>query len=404
MFEWLLKKQLERAKPTLVFFAGDWGKSMAMASTLSVLRSRAADAEALSDVRDVSRSLLTLRQPSLVRAFIARLFKSRPYPTSVCLEVGGKTTWPAAQTLQQAGRIVLVITSLATGQDAKAALKELVARFGDAKESLIIVYNAEVPGLADALSDAAKEQTTFAIDQLADLRAMNIETITHGPETGETLDGRWRGMSCKVQTSGSTVPLQIFSGIGRYHVLAGLCALAVGQALGANTVEALQALRAHTPLPGRMSLIPGIKKSMLVDDSYDTDALTLAQALQEVAALPLPAGKKRIAVIGEMPETGAQSASIHCAIGELLAGLPFDMIVGVGERTTDLLSCASRAGIDQNKLVHFNDKYEAGKFVQHALRKGELVLVKGSKKEKLESVVKELMAFPLKAKQDLLQR
>ena len=147
------------------------------------------------------------------------------------------------------------------GSGRKDALAELVARFGDAKESLIVVYNAEMPWLADALADAAKEQTTFAIDQLADLRAMNIETITHGPETGETLDGRWRGMSCKVQTSGSTVPLQIFSGIGRYHVLAGLCALAVGQALGANMVEALQALRAHTPLPGRMSLIPGIKKA-----------------------------------------------------------------------------------------------------------------------------------------------
>ena len=181
MFEWLLKKQLERVKPTLIFcrrLGNPWPWPR-----LYQFCVRAADAEALSDVHDVSRALLALRQPSLVRAFIARLFKSRPYPTSVCLEVDETTTWPSPQTLQHAGKIMLVITSLTMGQDAKIALAELVARFGDAKESLIVVYNAEMPCLRMRWPTRQRSRP-FAIDQLADLRAMNIETITHGPETG----------------------------------------------------------------------------------------------------------------------------------------------------------------------------------------------------------------------------
>jgi UDP-N-acetylmuramoyl-tripeptide--D-alanyl-D-alanine ligase len=404
MIDWLLKRTLSQTKPTLVFFVGDWGKSMGLAATASVLRAAKGDIDVLESVHDVSKALVTLGRSSLIPAMVSRFLKAKQYPSILCIEARKDATWPSAEVLAQAGQVILVIPSLSAEEASHLGsyVKGVLRLFEKDSETLTVIYNADLPKSSDAFADC-KQQVTFGINQLADFRAMNIETISH-PEAGEESDGRWRGMSCKVQAFGSTVPMQLFGGIGRPHVSAGLCALAIGHTLGVNVVEALQALRAHSPLPGRMSLIPGIKKSMLIDDTYDTDPETIGLALQEVAALPLVQGKKRIAVIGEMSDTGAQSAAVHCSLGEMVASLKFDLVVGVGERTTDLLACANRAGVDQSKLVHFNDKIEAGKFVQHALRKGELVLIKGSAKDKLESVVKELMAFPLKAKQDLLQR
>jgi len=84
--------------------------------------------------------------------------------------------------------------------------------------------------------------------------------------------------------------------------------------------------------------------------------------------------------------------------------MDYDVIVAIGERCHDLIQCAKDAGFDQSNLYHFMDKVEAGKFIQHELRQGDLVVIKGSKESQLESIVKELMAFPLRAKDDLIQR
>jgi len=80
------------------------------------------------------------------------------------------------------------------------------------------------------------------------------------------------------------------------------------------------------------------------------------------------------------------------------------MVVAVGEKGYDLLRCAEESGMQPHQLHHFEEKEEAGKFVQHELRIGDIILIKGNKTEKFETVVKELMAFPLQAKEDLLQR
>ncbi|MBI4121692.1 MAG: hypothetical protein HY461_00010 [Parcubacteria group bacterium] len=406
MVAWLLKRRLAQAKPTLVFFVGGRGKSMAMAAALSVLRALRSDVQAISSVRDIARALLAPDSNGGLLATLKQILWGKAYPGVVCLEVQDQAVWPGEEVLSEASRIIFVIPSLHVHrvQDVAAYVRRLLKPFGKQREALTIIYNADAEGLREVLADQEGERVSFAIDHEADFHAGNIEPTIQGQDAGETSDGRWRGVSCKVQISGSTVPMQLFGGLGRAHILAGLSALAIGQRLDVNMVEAIQALRSHTPLPGRMSLVAGIKKSLLIDDTYDTDPVSLALVLQEVAAWPLLQGKKRIAVLGEMPNAGPQSAAIHCGLGELVSGLPFDLVVGVGEQAAEMLACAARVGMDKNRLVHFNDKIEAGKFVQHALRQGELVLVKGAAKDKLESVVKELMAFPLKAKQELLER
>lgn len=404
MFEWLLKRRFAKSSPTLIFFAGGWGKSMSRAAVFTVLKTAVTSVTSIGNVGRVDRALLTLGHLSLFRSLVDGVF-AKPTPAAFCVELGRQSSsWPSSDALGAAGQILLVVPSLPQGEKAAEFVSRALAPFKGLEERLVVVYNADEPGMTDALAERVKTCVTYGIRQPADLQALNIDVISHGPEAGDTSDERWRGMGCKVNVAGSSVPLQLFGGIGRVHVLAGLSALAVSQALEMNMVETLQSLRAHSALAGRMSLIPGIKKSIIVDDTYDTDPATAALALQEAAALPLPDDKKRIAIIGEMPETGGHSPAAHCALGEPIAKLPFDMVIGAGERTTDLLSCANRAGMSEQKLFHFNDKVEAGKFVQHALRKGELVLIKGSARDQLESIVKELMAFPLKAKQDLLQR
>ena len=46
---------------------------------------------------------------------------------------------------------------------------------------------------------------------------------------------------------------------------------------------------------------------------------------------------------------------------------------------------------------------EAGRFIQNRMEQGDLILVKGSRGMRMEQIVKELMAEPLRAKELLVQ-
>lgn len=50
-----------------------------------------------------------------------------------------------------------------------------------------------------------------------------------------------------------------------------------------------------------------------------------------------------------------------------------------------------------DKVFVFGSVERAGKFIQERIKKGDIILVKGSQGAKMEKVVKELMAEPLKA-------
>ena len=59
--------------------------------------------------------------------------------------------------------------------------------------------------------------------------------------------------------------------------------------------------------------------------------------------------------------------------------------------------------MDPDRVVSFSDSNEAGKFLQEIMTKGDAVLIKGSQSMRMEKVVKEVMAEPLRAA-DLLVR
>jgi len=128
------------------------------------------------------------------------------------------------------------------------------------------------------------------------------------------------------------------------------------------------------------------------------------QTFQEAALIPLREGQRRIAFVGDIMHAEASTEQSHCLLGTQLASMNYDMIVAVGEKCHDLVQCVKDAGYDESHVFHFADKDEADLFVQHELKPGDLVVIKGSKEAQFETVVKELMAFPLRAKEDLLQR
>jgi UDP-N-acetylmuramoyl-tripeptide--D-alanyl-D-alanine ligase len=202
------------------------------------------------------------------------------------------------------------------------------------------------------------------------------------------------GMRFKVTASGSTVPMFVPGVLGRQAAYAGMVGIAVGMAKKMNMVDVAEGLRNFTPLPGRVRCLGGIKRSIIVDDSYNASPRSMMAAMDILWALPVAQESNKIAILGDMLELGDASVEAHEQVGQKAFEVGLDMLVLVGERTVDTEKAALAAGLPREKVFHFADTEKAGLFVQERMRQGDVLLIKGSRGMRMEEVTRELMAEP----------
>ena len=107
-------------------------------------------------------------------------------------------------------------------------------------------------------------------------------------------------------------------------------------------------------------------------------------ALDELASQE-PAGR-RIALLGDMLELGAESEALHREVGEVAAAAGVDLLVTVGPRSVVMLDAFDR------ESYAVADAEEAAALAGELIEAGDVVLVKGSRGVGLEVVAEALMA------------
>lgn len=212
------------------------------------------------------------------------------------------------------------------------------------------------------------------------------------------------GMGFKLKYDGKTIPVFLPNILGRPQVAACLAAIAVGNVLNIKIFDIIDDLQNYKSPKGRTNLIRGIKNSQLIDDSYNSSPTSCKAALDILSEIQIPEGSKRIAVLGDMLELGSYTEQGHQEVGEKVAGVGVDLLVVVGERSRDIIRGALKAGMPEERTVHFDNNHDAGLFVQEKIHQGDITLIKGSQGARMEQIVRELMAEPLKAKELLVRQ
>ena len=122
----------------------------------------------------------------------------------------------------------------------------------------------------------------------------------------------------------------------------------------------------------------------IINDCYNASPLSMRAALDELASQE-PAGR-RIAVLGDMLELGAESEALHREVGEVAAAAGVDLLVTVGPRSVVMLDAFDR------ESYAVADAEEAAALAGELIEAGDVVLVKGSRGVGLEVVAEALMA------------
>lgn len=151
----------------------------------------------------------------------------------------------------------------------------------------------------------------------------------------------------------------------------GACAVAVK--LGMSPIEISQGMEKVHTLPGRMNVLRGINKSVIIDDTYNSSPLAIESALLTLYQLSVP---QRILVVGSMNELGETSASAHQRIGELCDPNQLAWVVTVGDEANKYTATAAKTRGCQVKC--FDNSIDAGGFVRGVIDEGAALLFKGS--------------------------
>jgi UDP-N-acetylmuramyl pentapeptide synthase len=126
----------------------------------------------------------------------------------------------------------------------------------------------------------------------------------------------------------------------------------------------------------------------ILDDSYNANPASVAAALQSLAE---STARRRIAVLGDMLELGAASAEHHRAVGRLAAELGIDALHLFGEYAEETAAGARRG--TARPAVHVASSHAAlADAIAGGAGAGDWVLVKGSRGQRMEEVVRLLGA------------
>jgi len=410
----LARAVLKKYKPGVVGITGSMGKTSTKEAVFAVLSSKFKVRQNLKNYNnELGMPLSILGAESGYKSIFKWLgvithgvrlilFRDSGYPEILVLEMGADHPGDIKYLTDLAPCKVGVVTGIGPAHlEFFESIDKIV------KEKRIIVSHLGQEGFAvlnrdDEKTYEMREKTrakvlTYGFDAASDVRAQEDSVIGDGVEI--------KGVNFKLSRAGAVVPIFIPGIMGKQHIYAALAGAAVGIAYGMNLVEVSQSLKNYKAPKGRMNLIPGIKRSLIIDDTYNASPIPTKVALEVLQSIKLPAeDDKKFAVLGDMLELGSFSEEGHKQVGRAAAGSGVDYLVTVGERSRDIVRAALESGMNEDRVSNFPTPEEAGLFVQNKMKQGDLILVKGSQGMRMEKVVKELMAEPLMASELLVRQ
>lgn len=113
----------------------------------------------------------------------------------------------------------------------------------------------------------------------------------------------------------------------------------------------------------------------IVDDSYNANPHSFAQALESFQALA--DGRRKIVVAGDMLELGAKAVFFHEQLGRSMAEAGVDVLIGVGS-LSQMTVKSFLAQRKQAKGMHATNREAAMEALKSVVKRNDSILIKGS--------------------------
>ena len=167
--------------------------------------------------------------------------------------------------------------------------------------------------------------------------------------------------------------------MGRHNVLNALCAMAVGTKLGLTPDEIKRGLESFRNVGSRNHIIK-TSYYTIIDDCYNANPTSTKAGLDTLSKL----SGRRVAVLGDMKELGADELALHREVGAYAKELGIDVLIAVGP-----LSEATAEGFGEGAYYYQNVDRCIDRIERH-LHPDDTILVKASHSMQFERIVEAL--------------
>jgi UDP-N-acetylmuramoyl-tripeptide--D-alanyl-D-alanine ligase len=164
-------------------------------------------------------------------------------------------------------------------------------------------------------------------------------------------------------------------------------ALATAMAAGFDVEQFLTHIPALAQPAARYETIPLAGDKRLIFDAYNA---SLTGTLATLDAFAQEVADRRIAVLGSMAELGPDAPRMHRRVGAAAAEAS-EIILAGGDFAADIMRGAQEAGA-ASRVLAYEGNAAAVAWLQANARSGDAILLKGSRKYRMEEIADALRA------------
>lgn len=184
-------------------------------------------------------------------------------------------------------------------------------------------------------------------------------------------------ISMKCSEGGIDMRLPLY---GKHNVLNALAASAAAMATGSSLGDIRSGLEKLKSVAGRLEVKKGVNGARVLDDTYNANPASVAAGLQVLRE----SGGETILVLGDMAELGDAADDIHTRVGELARRVGANRVFGFGPYAKHAVTSFGKGG------KHYDDQKRLIDDLRKCMSDDVTVLVKGSRKMRMEQVVEQI--------------
>ena len=298
------------------------------------------------------------------------LFDLKPEHEVAILEIG---TNSAGEISELAGIIepdIGIITNIGYGhieafKDLRGVLREKTALLDHVKENGIAIMNKDDELLAEFIHGHC--------------RIRYFGTVNGSDFFISGVDRKDTGYNFLI--NGQEFYLPVYGEHNIYNAAAAICA---SDHLKIDYSDMKKALEKVSLPEMRLSKLM-VDNILFINDAYNANPSSFLSALN-VVKYEVKAPKKGV-VAGDMLELGESSKELHSHIGKRIAELDMDFLIGMGDGASIMVDAAVDAGMSKEKTKKVKSHKDAAVVLRKFADRESAVLLKGSRKSRMEDVV-----------------
>ena len=190
----------------------------------------------------------------------------------------------------------------------------------------------------------------------------------------ENIELKENGSNFDIKLNGKKEKVKVPVG-GEHFILNSLCAILVGKILDIPNTDIIKGIETFELTKKRMEIIELKEGIKIINDTYNSSVESVEASLKYMNNFK---GCRKIAVLGDILESGDFAKELHQKVGEKVYENNIDILICRGENSKYIAEKAEEKGFDKNNIYYFEDKEKIISLLQKIAKKDDVILFKAS--------------------------